>query len=169
MWLDLTTSVLSLNPTGRVRLTPVASPEEWDILHNLRAEIEVPFGVVDPVEIARLIDGIRRVVLEFQAEWFLAFAENKAVGEIGLVSFDSEHGKYGRLLDVDIAPPFQGRGYGNELMASIIQIAKERELTALCLKADADRWVKHRYSRLGFKAVGYWTPGSCLDAGIELL
>ena len=125
-------------------------------LEQMRSEVEVAFGVTDFHQIQSLTNGIRRITQDYKANWFLVYSDGELVGEVGLVELESEQGKVGRLQDVDILPRYQGLGLGNQVMIGITQIAREKGLRALCLKADADRWIKDWYLRFGFKHVGTW-------------
>jgi GNAT superfamily N-acetyltransferase len=156
MWLDLPAAIEGDGKT--IELREVVSDGDWHELARVRTEIEVPFYVVDPLAIARLIERIRKLVRKFKAPWYFAVADGEIVGEVGLFEFDSELGRIGRLQDVDILPRFQGRGLGNALLDAIILEAQTRNLAAICLKADADRWVKDWYMRRGFLKVGEWVP-----------
>jgi ribosomal-protein-alanine N-acetyltransferase len=153
MWLDLTRA--KMRPS-KLQLVPVSGLEHWQMLRELRTQIEIPFGITDPKEIDALLREIKRIVETFQATWFLAKLGNETVGEIGLVEFKTENGTIGRLLDVDIAPAFQGRGHGNELLYAIFEVSRQRGVKALCLKTDSDRWVKDWYVKLGFEPYEAW-------------
>lgn len=156
MWFDLSRSFQQ--PSEGFSLREVKSENDWNCLVELRKEIEIEFGITNPKQINKFIDEIKNVITDFEGRWFIAEFKNQIVGEIGIVEFDSYLGKYGRLLDVDIVPGHQGKGLGNQLLHAIFNYAKNRNLKGLCLKADADRWVKDWYLRIGFSHVGNWNP-----------
>lgn len=83
MWLDLD-DFTSASPS--LSLLPVKEESQWQSLEKLRAEIEVPFGIIDSTEIKRMIQENRRVTKELNATWYLAKANSEYVGEIALGS-----------------------------------------------------------------------------------
>jgi N-acetylglutamate synthase-like GNAT family acetyltransferase len=148
MWLDLPTA--KGNESSELSLRPILGPADWDVYQSLPIERE-----------PGLLEEIQQLVKNFRAEWYLASNKNgDTVGSLGLIEFSCEFGPFGRVLFVEIAPRFQGRGYGNQLMDSIIAIAGLRGLKGLCLKTDSHRWVKDWYKKLGFHEIGLWSPGS---------
>lgn len=167
MWIDISNK--EQNISNQLSLRALVTEEDWEIYRKLRTQIEIPFGIRDPAEIQKIIDGVRRVISKFKANWYLATDLNhNVVGSIGLVEFSFAQVNVGRLLDVDIAPQFQGSGYGNQLMESIVAIAQDKNLQALCLKADSHRWVEDWYKRLGFQEVGAWYPNKNPRTSLEL-
>jgi len=141
-----------------VELQSVASDTDWRRLEIARREIEIAFAGGAPNDVPSMIAGIKKVISNFEADWFFAVHAGEIVGEAGLVEFTIKGKKVGRLQDIDILPKFQGRRLGNELLKSIFLEARKRGLTGLCLKADEDRWVKDWYVRRGFEHVGTWYP-----------
>jgi ribosomal protein S18 acetylase RimI-like enzyme len=139
-----------------LQLVPVETEQHWAVLREVRRQIEIPFGVVEGEKIDAMISEIQKIKSIFSADWFLAYSKDLVVGSIGLVEFRDFSATFGRLLDVDILPQFQARGHGNHLLSAICSEARRRALTALCLRAEEDQWVKNWYARLGFKAVGVW-------------
>jgi GNAT superfamily N-acetyltransferase len=156
MWLHLK-SFAEVHVEG-LSLVAVQTENQWHTLRELRRQIEVPFGITEMDKIDAIMAEIRTIVGTFSANWFVAYFENVAVGSIGIVDFRDFGTPFGRLLDVDILPDFQGRGHGNRILSAIFLEAHRRGLSGLCLKADEDRWVKHWYARLGFEAFGIWHP-----------
>lgn len=157
MWLKLA-SKNDLSASELV-LREISTKAHWETYRKLRAEIEIPFGITDSTEVNQFIDEIQQVTSKFPSSWYLGLnSENQIVGSIGLVEFEFGQMQVGRLLDIDIVPSFQGRGYGNHLIWAIARMAHTKGLSYLCLKTDAHRWVKDWYQKLGFEVVGYWNP-----------
>lgn len=156
MWLDITDYDTEIS--AEFKLRAISKENDWDTLIQLRKNVEEAFGITSEEDIVDMINNIKSILRKFKAYWFLAYFKEKLVGEIGLVTFVSKWGKYGRLLDVDILPEFQGQGLGNQLLNSIIDIAQGQGMKGLCLKADADDWKKDWYGRIGFQRVGVWEP-----------
>lgn len=162
MWLELSQSRKQFS--SELSLSPICKSEHWEVFRKLRTEIEIPFGIVDPLDIEKIIRGTQQIASNFHAKWFLVSRSDEiVVGSIGLVEFETELGCIGRLLDVDIAPRFQGCGYGNQMMHGIVKIAQMNNLKALCLKADSHRRVKGWYTKLGFQEMGLWQPGKAAE------
>ena len=162
MWLDLSAPIKQ-QPI-EFNLNPIKSNEQWATFHRLRSQIEVPFGITEPAEIEKIVANTKRIVAEFTATWFLASIKDQSVvGSIGIVEFQTKFGPVGRLLDVDIAPKFQGCGHGNNLMFAAMNVARTKKLKALCLKCDSYRWVKDWYAKLGFQSVGLWNSNKAIE------
>jgi N-acetylglutamate synthase-like GNAT family acetyltransferase len=154
MWLNLE----SFNKayTSKLNLVEISKPEDWELYEKLRTEIEIPFGVTDSKEVKKFIQEIRDIISRTTSSWHFTYYQKQAVGCVGLVEFKFKNQQIGRLLDVDVVPSFQKLGYGNQLLRAVVDLARSKQLTALCLKADADLWVKDWYLKLGFEEVGYW-------------
>jgi ribosomal protein S18 acetylase RimI-like enzyme len=139
-------------------LHPIATKDDWQSMAELRAKVESRFGTPTPDAVVTMITEIQQCQQRLNSQWYLAKlkSETLPVGEIGLVQFQFERIKIGRLQDVDIEPAYQGRGLGNHLLAAIVQQADLLGLDALCLKADSDDWPLQWYMRRGFTPVGEW-------------
>jgi ribosomal protein S18 acetylase RimI-like enzyme len=95
---------------------------------------------------------------QFGAKWYLLTEpENEFVGEIGIVPFDFDGFRVGRLQDVEVHSQFRGHGYGNILLKLIEQEALRMGLSALCLKARPEDWPVEWYKKNGFLQVGAWS------------
>lgn len=123
-------------------------------MFGLRIQIERNFGIQDLKMIKGFVSDIQNKSQKLDGTWFLAYIDGKAVGEVGLILFDYENLKIGRLQDVDIAPAYQGMGLGNQLLQCIIKVAKGLDADGLALFARQDGWVKDWYQRFGFIKVG---------------
>ncbi len=147
----------SVTQTKDVKLHAVHTPEDWRRLLALRVDVEKAFGLEDAELVALFVEDVRRKSQQFEGQWYLAQVEGEDVGEIGLLIFEWEGRRVGRLQDVDILPRFQGRGYGRQLLQQICALASKRDCEGLCLMAKAEDWPRHWYRRFGFVQVGDYT------------
>jgi N-acetylglutamate synthase-like GNAT family acetyltransferase len=152
MWLPK--EQFSSSSKNLLKLVEVKSQEQWDEMLELRMSIEKEFGISDKVVVKQFVEDIKKKGHELKGKWFLAKTNEKTIGEIGILPFEFEGKKVGRLQDVDIIPCSQGKGYGRELLAQVCIKASEMNLNALCLMAKADDWPKEWYFRFGFVKVG---------------
>jgi GNAT superfamily N-acetyltransferase len=157
LWLDL--RALSLNlPASDLQLIKVQSEEDWKTMRLMRQKIEAAFGIADANLVEEMVTKTKHCCQKLDADWYLAKLPSRngeIVGEVGLVRFHADGFAWGRLQDVDVVPAFQNRGFGNLLLSSIVQLAREQGLSALCLKADSRDWPSHWYQRFGFEIVGH--------------
>ena len=59
------------------------------------------------------------------------------------------------LLNISIAAPFQGNGYGARLLEHFIDLVKRRNMSMLCLEVrPSNAAARHLYVRRGFRQVG---------------
>ncbi|HEX4922957.1 MAG TPA: GNAT family N-acetyltransferase [Bdellovibrionales bacterium] len=151
MWLEATRFPATVPVT--LRLERVETEADWEAMYALRLQIEKPFGNTNPRLVEGFVEDIRKKARALDGSWFLARAGSDIVGEIGLVPFELAGVRFGRLQDVDIAPQWQGRGLGRELLSAVCQVARDMELSALALRARSDGWVKDWYARFGFRRV----------------
>ena len=136
------------------QLIPINEEKHWEIMLNLRREIEANFGLFDETLLKQLVKDIQTKSEHLNGQWFLAKFQEVWVGEIGLIPFDFRGQKVGRVKDVDIIPSRQGKGLGNLLIQALCQYAKQEKLQALCLMAIANDWPQQWYQKLGFKKMG---------------
>ena len=157
MWKNLKSDHIIPANTS-IELRSINRAEDWDTLFHIRKKIEIPFGVTKESTLKGFCDEIKLIVHKYKATWFMAFYNDQAIGEIGIVPFCHQDISYGRLLDVDIIPEFQGRGFGNQLLSLIFEYGFNKNLEGLCLKADDHNWVKNWYERLGFIPLKVFKP-----------
>jgi GNAT superfamily N-acetyltransferase len=155
-WLDLKKAPVPERSEQALSLQEVKTQHDWDRMEELRRQVELPFGVTDPTAVAKLIEEVRRCQKMLKGRWYLAQlpTDGEFIGEVGLVPFEFEGLRIGRVQDVDIVPAFQNRGLGNLLLEAIIQLAKSEGFAALCLVADMHDWPRHWYQRRGFVSLG---------------
>jgi ribosomal-protein-alanine N-acetyltransferase len=61
----------------------------------------------------------------------------------------------GHILNCCISPPWQGRGYGRQLMAHLIQVALDHHTRSLFLEVRVSNEAARRlYASLGFQLIG---------------
>lgn len=156
LWMELTSFKM---PSKGLEFIDIQTPYQWELLYQLRLKIEKSFGIIDQRLVQKMIEEVKQIKKNFDSNYYLALGDHaEPVGSIGLVLFEKNNQKFGRLLDIDIAPEFQGRGLGNKLMASIFKIAQKKGLCGLTLKADVHDWPKDWpkdwYQRIGFEEIG---------------
>jgi predicted N-acetyltransferase YhbS len=156
MWLEL--EDVALLDHSRITLRPVKSDGDYETMFLLRRDVEMAFGVTDPAKVKTLVNDIRKATNRFQARWYLAILEGVCIGEIGIIPFEFNGKKIGRLKDVDILPEFQGNGFGGEILKLICGQAKSEQYEGLCLMAKAQDWPKDWYQNFGFTKVGEILP-----------
>lgn len=138
-----------------IELCPVETSEEWDVMMDMRVEIEKPFKV--EAERAREFVHYQAFLQnELLGGWYVARHGNKPVGNIGLFCIQHEGEIVGRLQDVDIIPEMQGQGLGHALLKSIIHEAENMGCSWLCLSTESDDWPKELYMKHGFIKTGEW-------------
>jgi N-acetylglutamate synthase-like GNAT family acetyltransferase len=152
MWLDRESFKPLLD--NSIELLSVKEEKDWNDMLDLRIKIEIAFGLTNIETIKKLVNDIKVKSTKLNGQWFLLKKQNKVIGEFGLVPFTFENKTVGRIQDVDIAPEYQGNGFGNILLSYICNAAIENKYEALCLMAKADDWPKDWYFKFGFKKVG---------------
>lgn len=131
LWMEMdTVNHFSAHPLS---LMPVVTPDQEALLKRLRIEAEVPSHNIS------------------QEDWYLATVGYEPVGVVGIVEFQTENGRVGRLQDLGIIPRFQGMGYGNLLLRAACRVAQRNGLDALVIVTDPHGWARHWCVRRGFK------------------
>ena len=131
LWMDMeSVQHFSAHPLS---LHPVTTPEQEETLRKVRIEAEVPSGNAS------------------HEVWYLATVGNQPVGVVGIVEFETQQGRIGRLQDICISPRFQGLGYGNLLLSAACRVSQRIGLDALVIVTDAVGWARHWCIRRGFK------------------
>ena len=140
--------------SSELSLSKVVDEEAFELLHAIRTEIETNSGVQDQELIKKFIDDVRQKISVLGGSWYIAKQNELPIGQIGIVPFDFESSRVGRLQNVNILPSHQSRGLGTQLIAEMCHIATKMKLSALCLMARTDDWPKDWYNRLGFTKCG---------------
>lgn len=121
----------------------------------MRRKIEEAFGITDEQAVKTIIDQQKKIANSLGADWYIAQLGGLSVGSIGLAEFTKSGCTFGRLLDVDILPEFQGNGLGTRLIQSAISKARRKELTGLCLRAEKGSWENEWYAQHGFIEIDF--------------
>ncbi|NTV40701.1 MAG: GNAT family N-acetyltransferase [Candidatus Moranbacteria bacterium] len=79
--------------------------------------------------------------------------EDKVVGFASLITYYLPTlGKMGEIEDVVVDEKCRGKGYGREIMESLIKLAKEKNLKKIQLTSNPNRIVARAlYAKLGFE------------------
>lgn len=142
----------------KIYLEEVNSISMFNEMLLLRKDIEfTEYSIDDEKEIESMIEEIKGFIKVLNGTWFLAKSNETYIGEIGLVPFEVNGVRFGRLQDVDIILKFRGQGLGTSLISEIVNIAKNNKLDYLCVRALEDDWKKDWYTNLGFKYIETWS------------
>lgn len=90
------------------------------------------------------------------AEWLIVEHEGEAVGRLYLVEWEREF----RIIDISLAPPARGRGFGGALLADIVAAA-DAAGKGVSAHVERNNPALRLYARLGF--------GLAEDKGVYLL
>jgi GNAT superfamily N-acetyltransferase len=123
-------------------LTPIVSEADWSRYERARIEVEAGFGV-GPDEARAMVGALRE-----RGGLSLFFAD-PVVGAVGY--FVTSAGA--RLQEVDIFPAWRGKGYGDALLAAVLQHLADRGIETAIIGADEDDWPLGWYRRRGFTPV----------------
>lgn len=129
MWLNI--QGLNSSVATPFKLRPIHTEDDWIEMLNLRAKIEMAFGESDIEMIKKIVGDTKLKSILLNGQWFLFQHNDTVIGEIGLIPFTFEDKVIGRIQDVDIAPEYQGRGYGNVLLNFIVNFALKNNYSAL--------------------------------------
>lgn len=152
MWLNLNQPISRTK--NRITLHPVKSDRDYEEMFLLRKNIEKEFGITDLFQIKKIVNSVRKMTNRYDGRWYLAKLEGISIGEIGLVPFNFDGEKIGRLKDINILKDFHGNGFDRELIEAISLQSIDQDYKALCLMAKETDCPKDFYSNLGFKIVG---------------
>jgi N-acetylglutamate synthase-like GNAT family acetyltransferase len=142
-----------------VKLVPISTEKDWSKLLTIRRDIEyTEYNITAPRAISLMIDNIKDMSQRLNAQWYIAHCGLTPVGAIGLVMFEHQSKRFGRLQDVDIIQSQRNKGYGTAMLHAIISISVQNKLESLYLRADENDWKKDWYKRLGFQPIEVWTP-----------
>ncbi|GAB3248049.1 GNAT family N-acetyltransferase [Kineosporia babensis] len=131
-------------------LTPIASPDDWQLYEQRRIEVEDGFGV-PPQQARAMVAALRErtAVLELSM-FFGRTTKDDVVAAIGYFG----RGRWVRLQEVDVFPAWRGRGYGDGLLSATLQhLTDTTDAEVVILGADEDDWPLEWYRRRGFADV----------------
>lgn len=140
-------------PARPVRLREIAGEAAWDRYRDARTEVEAAYGL-DAEAVEAIVVRMRRAAASHPIRWYGLVEEGGAeVGTVGRLVVDAAGVRIWRLQDVDVFPPFRGRGFGHALLDATMNLAAHRGVPVVMVGADEDDWPLAWYERRGFVRV----------------
>jgi len=136
----------------RVCLTPVLTEQDWRDYEDQRVVVEAGFGV-DAVRARTMVEALRERSGRLGLGLYLASDGEQVVGAVGCFRLPPPHGRWARLQEVDVFPSWRGRGYGDALLAAVLELLVAEGSNTVVVGADEDDWPLTWYRRRGFRDV----------------
>jgi GNAT superfamily N-acetyltransferase len=133
-----------------VQLYRVGSEGDWRAYRRERIAVEAGFGT-DAVAAAAMVDALRTRVDRLGLGLYMARDEDRLVGAVGRFRLPNE--PWARLQEVDVFPPWRGQGYGDAMLAAILEQLAKAGCTMVVVGADDDDWPMPWYRRRGFRDI----------------
>lgn len=141
-----------LPAAGRVRLDPLTCDADWQEYQRARVLVEAGFGIHETT--ARvMVSALRERVERSDLSLHLARDGDRVVGAIGWFHLPGPAQSWARLQEVDVFPPWRGRGHGDALLAATGDALVAEAVTTVVVGADEDDWPLGWYRRRGFQDV----------------
>ncbi len=137
---------------ARVSLQPVLSGQDWRDYENQRVVVEAGFGV-DAVRALAMVEALRERSRRLGLVLYLASDAEQVVGAVGCFRLPPPHRQWARLQEVDVFPSWRGRGYGDALLAAVLELLVTGGSDTVVVGADEDDWPLTWYRRRGFRDV----------------
>jgi ribosomal protein S18 acetylase RimI-like enzyme len=118
-------------------------------------ERPLPFSIIDLPEISKYIDNWNDN-FDFG---LIVLHQEKSVGAIWCRLFSEDLKGYGYIdnetpeVSMALKEEFRNKGFGNQMMSQIFNLAREKGLKALSLSVDKRNCAYRLYLRMGFKIV----------------
>ncbi|MEM8532595.1 MAG: GNAT family N-acetyltransferase [Chloroflexota bacterium] len=126
----------------------ITSADDWQQYREHRVVVEAQFGGTR-ADVERMIKIMHSRQTQLSIQWYFLQAEER-LGGVGLLEFEYQGTRSGRLQDIDIFPSYQGLGLGNVLLKAVEGLAYRKNLTYLYLGADTNDWPLYWYQRHGY-------------------
>lgn len=133
----------------RVRLEAAVSDQDWVEYEQQRLVVEAGFGVVAS-EARSMVAALRTRQHERNLQLYLARNVATLVGAIARFRLPTQPA-CGRLQEVDVFSPWRGSGYGDGLLAAILETLAGEGCTLAVVGADEDDWPLAWYRSRGFQ------------------
>lgn len=137
-----------------VALHAVGSDDDWHQYERERIAVEAGFGF-NAATAQAMVDALRARADQLGLRLFLARDEERLVGApvpaAGPALRPATGGR--RVL-----PTWRGRGYGDTVLAAIVDLLASEGSTMVVVGADEDDWPLSWYRRRGFRDVGRVPP-----------
>lgn len=137
---------------GRVSLRPVRSEQDWRDYEDQRVVVEAGFGV-DAARARAMVEALRERGRHLGLVVYLASDGEQVVGAVGCFRLPAPHGRWARLQEVDVFPSCRGLGYGDALLAAVLELLVAGGSHTVVVGADEDDWPLGWYRRRGFRDV----------------
>lgn len=135
-----------------VHLDPIVSEADWQDYEQHRVVLEAGFGVDEP-SARSMVLTLRQRAEHLGLALFLARDRRQDVGAIGRFHLPGKVRSWARLQEVDVFPAWRGRGYGDALLAAVVELLAAEGITEVVVGADEDDWPLSWYRRRGFQDV----------------
>lgn len=109
-----------LRTVKRVQLTAASGEQDWREYEAQRLVLEAEFGVTE-TKARKMVDALRDRRARLGLELYLARDGERLVGAIGRFRLPA-HPFWVRLQEVDVFPPWRGQGYGDGLLAAVLDL-----------------------------------------------
>ncbi len=137
---------------GEVCLTPVVTEQDWRGYQDQRVLVEAGFGV-DALRAGTMVEALRERSRRLGLGLYLASDGGQVVGAVGCFRLPPPHRQWARLQEVDVFPSWRGRGYGDALLAAVLELLVTEGSKTVVVGADEDDWPLTWYRRRGFRDV----------------
>jgi ribosomal protein S18 acetylase RimI-like enzyme len=132
----------------RLRLSAATSEQDWRDYEAQRLVVEAEFGVAE-TQARTMIDALRDRGARLGLELYLARDGKNLVGAIGRFRLPA-HPWCARLQEVDVFPRWRGQGYGDALLAAVLDLLASEGTRTAVVGADEDAWPLGWYRKRGF-------------------
>lgn len=134
-----------------VELHPVSSDDDWKQYRQQRLAVEADFGM-DAAGAHVMVDALRVRAAQLALGLYLARDEDRLVGAIGRFQL-LDVPWVARLQEVDVFPAWRGQGYGDAVLAAMVELLSNEGSSTVVVGADEDDWPVSWYRRRGFRDV----------------
>lgn len=145
-----------LHVRERVQLGAAVSEQDWSDYEEQRLILEAGFGV-DEFKARGMVDALRGRRARLGLQLYLARDGHRLVGAIARFRLPA-HPWCARLQDVDVFPAWRGRGYGDAVLAAVLDLLAIEGSTTVVVGADEDDWPLGWYRKRGFCQVARVLP-----------
>jgi len=137
-----------LRSRQQVRLGAATTEQDWREYEAQRLVVETELGV-DETKAQKMLDTLRDRREQLGLELYLARDGAILVGAIARFRLPAQP-SCARLQEVDVFPSWRGQGYGDALLAAMLEVLAREGSRTVVVGADEDDWPLNWYRRRGF-------------------